>query len=367
MNIWYRIEQFFKQRQTGLMKKLFAKPPITVDQVDWGRVHRILVVRQHDQLGDFLLSTPVFKAVRQSFPKSYIAVVARKYTAALAENNPYIDRVVPFYENGRDWSPRRILSFIRHIRGYDLAIVLNTVSHSLTSDLLAYFSGAPYVLGSEHRPFKNSDRNFFYNLLAPYRKVECQQSERNLDIVRYIGVKAGDPSECIRLTEAEKQWARQFMQSLGKSPEKPLIAIHPGAGKVRNRWPAEKFARVGQQLADRTGGQLYVTWGPNEETLGRDVMSGLKVKPLFSVHKNIRRVAAVLSQADVLLCNDTGVLHLAAAVDTPIVAVFGPTDPAVWKPAGDRVLAVRAPDNRCESVSTEKVYRHAIKLLHFKK
>ncbi|MBN2000456.1 glycosyltransferase family 9 protein [candidate division KSB1 bacterium] len=367
MNIWYRIEQFFKHRQTGIIKKLFAKPQIRVSDVDWKNVNRILIVRQHDQLGDFLLSTPVFKAVRQLFPKSFIAVVARKYTAALVENNPYVDLVIPFYENGRDWSLDKVLSFVRQIRKYDMAIVLNTVSHSLTSDLLAFFSGAPFILGSEHHLFKNADRNFFYNLLAPYRTVDCQQSERNLDIVRYIGAESDDPCEFIKLTDAELEWAARFLRSKGKQSGKPLVAIHPGAGKMKNRWPAENFAQVGQWIAEKYSAQLYVTWGPNETEIGQAVISKLKVRPIISIHKELRHVAAVLSQADVLLCNDTGVMHLAAAVGTPLVAVFGPTDPALWKPAGETVVAVRANDKKCESVPPEKVFQSAIKLLHFKK
>jgi len=361
---WNRFEQFFKHKQLRLFEKLFGYRQLTPDEVDYALIQRILIVRQHDQLGDFLLSSPVFKAVRGRFPQAHITVVTRKYTAAVAEANEYIDAVIPFYEHGGDWTwqaLRRVLSLFRNKS--DLVIVLNTVSHSLTSDLIGRWAARRYVLGSEHRQFQGTSRNFFYNLIAPYRQEEVHQSQRNLDIVGYLGIESDDLQEHMRLRPEEITWAQAHLSGLGWQPQRPLIAIHPGAGKAANRWPAENFAAAANQLAQENNTQIYLTWGSREGELGERLKSALSVPAMSSQHLDIRRVAALVSQAQLFLCNDTGVMHVGAAVGTPLVAIFGPTDPELWKPWGNAFVAVRAGDHLSASVTVEAVVSEGKKLL----
>ncbi len=364
MTLWNRFEQYFKHNQLRLLESLLGRPTLSRQDFDPAVVRRVLIVRQHDQLGDFLLATPVFKAIRARFPDAHIAVVARKYTASLADHHDCLNAVIPFYEHGRDWTFKYLICFWRQLRsGYDLAIVLNTVSHSLTSDLIARFSNARYILGSGHRLFAGTRRNFFYNLIAPYANSFRHQSERNLDIVRYIGADTVDLHEHLTLLPAEKERARGHLQSMGWIPQNPLIAIHPGAGKIENRWPVRNFAYAGEKLGKMFGAQLLVTWGPHEENLGRELIANLRYPAVQIANLSLRELAAIFSQAALLVCNDTGVMHLAASVGTPLVAVFGPTDPAQWKPVGDPFIAVRAPDSRCASVNADQVIQAAIKLL----
>ena len=364
MTFWNAFEQFFKHKQLRLFEKLLGLRRLFPEEFDASRVKRILIVRQHDQLGDFLLSTPVFRALRNRFPSAYVAIVARKYTAALAQNNEFIDTVIPFYEHGTDWRLKSLRYFRQQIRaGYDLAIVLNTVSHSLTSDLIARFSNAPYILGPEHLPFSGTKTNFFYNLISPCRDGRINQSERNLDIVRYIGADTEDASENITLLQSEKEWAKDHLRAMGWDGRKKLVAVHPGAGKIPNRWPVENFVAVAEKLVEEKNVQIFLTWGPAEEDLGARFSSLAKFHIISTTENNIRRFAALLASADLLLCNDTGVTHVGAAVGTPLVAVFGPTDPEQWKPVGERIIAVRGKDGVCSSVSTDSVLKKASGLL----
>jgi len=360
MKSWNRLEQIFKHRQLRLLERLLALPPRRPDELARHHVRRILIVRQHDQLGDFLLSTPAWRAVRHRFRGAHITLVARRYTAALAVHHPDIDQVLVFYEHGRDWTPGAAGRFVGELRrGFDLAIVLNTVSHSLTSDLIARMSGAPFILGSAHLPFGSTSRNFFYNIVARFVPGRVNQCERNLDIVRAVGADVDPVRERITLTEQERMSAEEALSALGRLPGKRLIALHPGAGKPRNRWPVASYARLGRLLHER-GMQLLVTWGPDEGALGAELLEQLGIQVLRVADRDLRRVAALLSQVDALVCNDTGVMHLAAAVNTPLVAIFGPTDPALWKPPGDRFIALRASDSLCSSVSPERVLKKVI-------
>jgi ADP-heptose:LPS heptosyltransferase len=365
VKIWTRLEQWFKRSGLRFLELSIGLAPKGAGDFDACAVRRILIVRQHDQLGDFLLSTPVFRALRSRFPKAFIAIVSRSYTASLAKNNEYLDHVISFHEHGMKWTPGRLVNFVVQIRkNYDLAVVLNTVSHSLTSDLIARMSRAPFILGSEHLIFPNTSRNFFYNLIAPFRDENRHQTERNLDIVRYIEADTADLGENMRLTDEEIGAARGELERMGRNPAKPLIAIHPGAGKAGNRWPVTRFATVGRKMMRESGVQLFVTWGPEEALLGGELLQKLNMPVLHTTTPDLRKLAAYLSHARLLLCNDTGVMHLAAAVGTPLVAVFGPTDPAQWKPLGEKFVALRAKDHAPESVEPGLVYQTTRHLLN---
>lgn len=363
MKSWRRVEQFFKHRVLRLFEAFLGKAVISPRDVNSDRITRILVVRTHDQLGDFLLSTPVFKALKTRFPWSSLCVIAHDYTTPLVVHNQFVDSVLTFHENFKNW---RVFYAIRLFRAlykkFDLVVVLNTVSHSLTSDLIATLTRAPFVLGTDHLHFSGTRRNFFYNLISPQKRGR-HQTLQNLDIVRYIGADTDDYGEHMRITDQEKQNAQRRLQGLGLLPDKPILAVHPGAGKVNNRWPVEKYAKLVQKCVHELDVQVFITWGPSESQLGNSLISLLN-KPVYTAtFERIRELAAVLSLVSVLVCNDTGVMHLCAAVKTPLVAIFGPTNPNEWKPRGKEFVAVYQKAKDCSSIPVQTVFDRCVGLL----
>ena len=364
MRFWTRVERFYKHRLLRFLEDHVGRKPLYPSDVDGRRIRRILVIRQHDQLGDLLLSTPVFRALRAHFPEAHIAAVVRAYTEEILQHHPFIDAVYTFQELLFNWTPKKALHFWKGLRArYDLTIVLNTVSHSLSSDTMADLSRAPYILGSDHLVFGGCRRNFTYNLLAPYSTEEKHQTERNLDIVRYIGVDTDDLTEVMGLTDEEIGWAEDILTRSGCHSIDCVVGIHPGAGKVGNRWPAERFARVGDALHERLGAKIVLFQGPKEQELVERVRDAMTTDCNVLAGLRLRELAAVVSRLRLFLCNDTGVLHVAAAIGTPLVAVFGPTDPAFWKPWGDKFVAVRGNDRSILSVDTSEVIRKSLALL----
>lgn len=367
MTPWNRFEQYFKHNQLRVLQRWLGLAEISPQQMDPDRINRILVVRQHDQLGDFLLSTPVFTALRNHFKGRSITVMARKYTAMLAQHHDAIDDIITFNEHGRDWDRAGLARLFRAMRNkFDLAVVLNTVSHSLSSDLLARFCCRTYILGSSHLPFGGTNSNFFYNLLAPYQEGIRHQSQRNLDILRHIGIEATDLHERICLTEEETTWARRTLVQRGWDPQNMLITVHPGAGKLGNRWPVEAFAEAANRLQAMFNARIAVSWGPQEADLGRALIGRIHSPVIEANEADLRKLAALFQQSQLFLCNDTGVMHLAAAVATPLVAVFGPTDPAQWKPWGEEFAAVRSDDHLSASVKVDDFCSAAINVMKIK-
>jgi len=363
LSLWNRIDQYFKRRCMKYLERIFSKELLYPDKINWHKINRIFVVRPHDQLGDFLLATPVLRALRESFPEAIIGIVVRDYFADVVKYHPYVDRVVVFYKNGLDWTLKRICSLWRGLyHKWDMAVVLSSESHSLTSDLLALLSGAKYILGSEGFIFSGCTRNFFYNLISPNPGSGKHQSERNLDVVRYIGADTDDLSEIVYVTDSEKSAVKKEFKELYNN-EKPIIGIHIGANKIENRWPIKYFSRLAQTLHDNYNFKIALFWGPKEEDLYREFLKYVSFCPVEVKPTTLRNQAIHFSLCNVVVCSDTGIMHLCAAVGTPLVAIFGPTNPEYWKPIGSKFIAIRGKENKTENVKVEQVIQNVKKLL----
>ncbi len=338
-----------------MMARLFSRHSLPASAVDASRVRNVLVVRQHDQLGDFLLATPVFHALKTRYPGCRLGVMVRGYFAQTLANNPDVDEVLVWKPSG-GWNPRNVLDYVLNLRsGWDLAVVLNDVSHSFTSDVVAALSGAEWIVGSAARPFPGTRRNFFYNIEVPRVDGLRHQTLRNLDIIRPLRASSSDASPHMYMSAAEKAQARGTLLSLGWDPSQPAVGLHLGAGKAGNRWPPGRFAALARRLEGR-GVQVVVTWGLNEDDLSHSFRSHFEGKAIYAGAPPLRALGAVFQALSAMVVNDTGMMHLAAACGAPLVAVFGPTAPEEWCPLGPRFLSVRGAEDSVGTVSVEQVW-----------
>ncbi len=360
LGLWNRFDQFAKKKGLRYLEKGLARPARKPEETPLEEVKRLLVIRSHDQLGDFLLSTPALLALRNRFPGAHIGLVVRSYCADTVQHHPHIDEILIFQEYGLRWTPGKITRFWKALyKKWDMAVVLSSESHSLTSDLIAVLSGAKIILGSGSHIFPGCSRNFFYDLIAP-DPGRLHQSERNLAIVRYIGADTGDLSERVHITTEEKNAVRQAFGSAYSGF--PVIGIHIGGSKSGNRWPVDRFVRIAEMLHDLPAG-ILVFWGPGEKELSETFLGHVRFKPQLIPPSTLRRLAVHFSLCDLVISNDTGTMHLCAGVGTPLVAVFGPTDPEDWKPAGDLFMAIRSKDHKTQSVTAEEIFQAAVKLI----
>lgn len=358
MRLGYRLEQLAKRTLLPWLERRVARPVLRPEEVHADGIRRILVIRQHDYLGDFLVATPVFRALRRAYPGAHIAALVSPYFADVARPHPFIDDVLVFWGRPRQWTLSRYRAFRRQLlAGWDLAIVLHTVSHSFTSDWLAYRSRARYVLGTEDFVFPGCKGNFFYHLRAPASEPRAHQSQRNLDIVRHLGIPAEDVRMVMEVLPEELESARESLARAGLDPGRPAFALHVGAGKTANRWPIPRFVELADRLRAERNAQIVLFWGPREQDLAESFTRLASHAPIAVAPGDLRRLAAHLCQCDALVCNDTGVMHLAAALDVPLVALFGPEDPSLWKPVGEAFRAVAAKDGRIASITPDEVLK----------
>jgi len=285
-------------------------------------------------------------------------------------HNRFVDSIILYdkrsLRRGQFLSLPAIASFVRSVRACrpDLVIIPMSVSFSFTSCLLSWLSGAYWRVGAGTIDGRSHAGAGFLNLPVdldwradPHR----HQVLRNSDTARTIVPEPGDLRCELGLTEEERRQGREFLASSFKGSG-PMIGFHPGAGKLPNRWPAEHFAGTADILAREVGARILVTEGPMDGSVV-GLMRGLLHKEAVIVRgKTIREVASILSQLDLVISNDTGIMHVAAGVGTPVLSLFGPTDPLQWAPSGkEHRFLHRGPE--IGTIAVEEVVTNAQEML----
>jgi ADP-heptose:LPS heptosyltransferase len=325
---------------------------------------KILVIRQHNQMGDMLLAIPALRAIRQTFPEAEIGMISSTLNRGVMVNNPFIDDL--YLYNKRN--ALSIIPLIRDLRRarFDLVIILHTVSFSFTSVALAVLSGAGVRVGSTSPALGDSLTGSYLNLTLPLPAEEelerMNEAEHNLYPLNAIGVGTDDLAPVIVPGRESDLWADEFAERHWLSGHFKL-AVHPGAGKTENIWPPERHAQVVNELNKRRPVSLIVVEGPSDTASVSEFLRVCNVESTLVSERSITDVAALLRRADLVLCNDTGVMHVSAAAGATTLAVFGPTDPNRWAPRSPTLHIVRAPNGYLLDLTPNQVATKAAKIL----
>jgi ADP-heptose:LPS heptosyltransferase len=364
MGLVKQIERASKRRLMWFLAKFLRSQRLDASYLRREGFDKILVIRQHNQMGDMLLAIPAFRAIRQTHPESRIGVISSTLNSGVLVNNPYVDRLFLYDKR----NPMSFIPLIRNLRreGYDLVIVLHTVSFSFTSVALAVLSGARIRVGSTSRELGDSLTGSYLNLTLPLpgddELKQMSETEHNLYPLHAIGIDTDDLSPIIVPTEENLRWAEAFDRAHWR-PDLIRLAVHPGAGKTENIWPPQRHARVVNMLHKSGPVSLVVVEGPRDATAVEEFLAACDVEADVVRGRPIGDVAALLRRADLVICNDTGVMHVSAAAGATTLAVFGPTDPHRWAPRAAGLHVVRAPDGRLLDLAPERVARGAAEIL----
>ncbi|MGD8412829.1 MAG: glycosyltransferase family 9 protein [Candidatus Latescibacterota bacterium] len=362
-----KIERSSKRRLMWLLARFLRARPIEAQDIRHGSFDSVLVIRQHNQMGDMILAIPALRAIRQSFPESRIGVVSSTLNTGVLQNSPFVDRL--FEYNKR--SVFSLIGMIRRLRRerYDLVIVLHTVSFSFTSLVLAVLSRARVRVGSTSRELGDSLTGSYLNLTLPLPGDEelagMSETEHNLYPLRAIGVVTDDLSPVVVPDAGNDRWAESCAGEHWK-PQTARLAVHPGAGKAENIWPPARHAEVVNRLARMSPVSLIVIEGPRDGGAVSAFQDVCDVPAHVVKGRSIGDVAALLRRADLVICNDTGVMHVAAAAGATTLAVFGPTDPHRWAPRAGALHVVRAKDGVLASLHPEEVAVRAAEILRIR-
>jgi ADP-heptose:LPS heptosyltransferase len=308
-------------------------------------IHKIAIFRAL-YLGDMLLAVPALRALRQRFPLAKITLIGLPWATTFVERYAgYLDRLVEFvgYPGLPEVEvfPQRTQAFIEDQRAYhyDLAIQMHgngRTSNAFISELRAGMTVGYFPLGDDKA-------SAAVTLGAPY-PAEGHEIERNLGLAGLSGCPSLDPRLEFPLWTEDFREIRGVLEALSLRAT-PWIGLHVGAKHLARRWPPAYFAELADMLAYTLHASIILTGGVHEMSTVQKVISHMSTEPINLVGQtSLGGLAALLSTLDLFVSNDTGPAHLAYALDTPSITLFGPTDYRRWQPlAQQRHRSLRVP------------------------
>lgn len=344
---------------------------------------KILVLR-YRFIGDTILTVPFLRNLRYAEPDAWIAWMVTPGSAEVVAGIPYVDELIY-------WDPVTIhadsrgthktlghkIEFIKGLRAskFDKVYVLK---RSLGSAVMAFLTGAGERVG-----FATEGRSFLLTRRVPYRHDQ-HEVQNFLDVLRADGVPVVDDHLEAWLTAKEEQFAENFFRDSGVGTDETLIGIHPFAANPPRAWHLDNFIELANRLQSEMKCRTVFFGGPRDGEAIAQLMREVHPTPIVAIGgTTIRQSMALLKRLKFLVCNDSGIMHLAASLQVPLVALFGPQSPVKFGPWGEKCTVVHSlfPCSPCrqkffseckpsprgkpeclESISVEQVFRALMNL-----
>jgi ADP-heptose:LPS heptosyltransferase len=359
--VWF--ERRGKHFMARMLRMILRPRPISDADLERLEVRELLVIRQHNQMGDMVLCLPTLHALRERWPQARLRFVTAPICRELLQDHGDIDELLVFHKRAMR-RPTALWTWLRHLQRprADLAIVLGSVSFSTTSALLALLSRARVRIGASSRPFGSelSDAVYHRELTAA---TGVHEVERNLSTLQALGIHADGEPPRLWATPQARATAQAFLVAGAEGrQEHRTVVLHTGAGKLPNVWPAEYFARLANQLVATGNVRIVLTEGPRDAAIVDAVERQASV-PMLRWRRTLGETMGLLQASDLIISNDTGMAHVAAALQRPTLVLFGPTDAQRWRPAGSGVRVQASPSGRIIDLPVQAVLGAALEML----
>lgn len=299
--------------------------PLAPARWDWEQVKRVLVVRLRS-IGDTVLATPSLAALKRFLPHAEIDILLEDWVAPLLSGSPHVDNIITI-ERGSVASRARVAARLR-ARHYD---VVYNLHGGTTATLLTRATGATHRVGYEAYQY-----SWLHNQRSPsssflWKRAKTHSVEQQLALLGWTGVPVSDrlPTH-LEVTAAADSAITECLRAQGIESA-PFVVIHPGAASDTKQWAASNFARVADTLAGQNLNIVALS-SPNELAVVTALQQESNAKILPLTHLSLPEVTALLARARLFVGNDSGIAHMAAAVETPAVVVFGSSNTAHWQP-----------------------------------
>ncbi|MCA9472004.1 MAG: putative lipopolysaccharide heptosyltransferase III [Nitrospirales bacterium] len=331
------------------------------------QMERILVIKLR-YIGDVLFSTPVLRKLREHYPKSRITCLVNAGTEDVLRHNPDVDEVL-VVARGSAMSQVRFGLKLRQ-RCFDCVIDLTDGDRSA---LLSWVSGANVRVGFNR---ENRWRGRLYTECVEIQDQHRHMVDQHLQTLSSIGTPLGEiPNPTVFVGKEDERNARDWLSESGLL-ERRWVMIHPAARYWFKAWPLERFADLIDRLS--ADGFMSVLVGQEQEK-GEKIQALANAKVLSCIGRtDVLELAALMKHAALFIGNDTGLMHIAAAVECPVIGLFGPTDPQTWGPRGKRTTVIykgldcracfhpgcfRGEESCMKQIFVEEVHASALELL----
>jgi heptosyltransferase-2 len=337
-----------------------------------------ILVRATNWIGDAVMSLPALEALRTRFPQAEIVLLAKPWVGELYWYHPAVSRQIVYDPEGMHKGPRGFWKLIQTLRAehFDTAILFQNAFHAAW---MAWCARIPLRVG-----YARDSRSTLLTeaVEVPPAATYGHQVNYYLHLLFRAGlIDKPEPIREIRLilTAAEKKWAAKRLESLGLPGPRFLVGLNPGAffGPAK-RWLVERYATLADRLVGGLHADVLIFGSPAERPLAEAIAWAMKHTPTIVAGKTtLRQLMALLAQCHLMVTNDSGPMHLAAALGLPLVAIFGSTDERATGPVGPhaRVVKHRVACSPCglrecpvdfgcmNGVTVDEVYRVALELV----
>ena len=292
-------------------------------------MRNVLIIKLR-YIGDVLLATLTVRAIKSARPDVRITMMVNRGTEDVLSGNPDIDEIVVLDKESlaAQW---RLIAGLRR-RRFDTVIDLTDGDRAA---FLSWISGAPVRIGfnDEHRW-----RGRFYTQVVQTARGVQHRIDRDLEALKPMSIQAGSKDPQLWLTPEEANSADQLLDQLGVQRSQSIVILQPGARYWFKAWPPERFAELADRLASRYGCQVLIGGSYQDIDLAQQIRQMAKSRPIIMTGRTtIKQFAAIAKKSALFVGNDSGAMHIASAVGTPVVALFGPSNPAEWGPRGGPV------------------------------
>jgi lipopolysaccharide heptosyltransferase II len=286
------------------------------------------------RVGDAVLSIPAFRAIKENLPKSQVTVFADAYIKDILEEIPYIDAVVPYSKRSTFLKKAKSVRKLSY-NSFDLAVDL-TCDYTFEGALWSWLSGAKYRVG-----YNIWKRGFLFNLPLQHEKGPVHATDEISYIVKSIRLDTKDKILKIKPSKDAKDSVQKFLRKKGVKDRGLVIGIHPGGYYPTQRWLSERFAEVADYATEKHSAHVVLMGGSEEEKIIQQIKTHRTHPSIVFFNQPLGDLLALIQSCSLLICNNSGPLHMAAASGTPTVSTMGPTIPERWWPQGEDHMVLR--------------------------
>jgi heptosyltransferase-2 len=318
----------------GTLDKLFFKKgalPLTPK--------KILVIKLI-AVGDLVVALPTLRAIKKSFPQSHLAILVTPRVKEVVEGCPYLDEIIYYDILGEDKGIKGLFKIIRQLRERKFDLIIELEQYYRVTTLMAYFSGVKNRVGFD---LPGQGKRYLFTVKVPYL-IDKHEVEAFLEMAKLIGADTSEKKLVeIWVSPEDKESGTKFLTGAGVTGDDFLVGIHPGTGPsaTSRRWAPEKFAKLTDWLIKECKAKVIFTGAPSELNLINKILRYTSTYPIISAGKtNLKQMAEIAKRCKLFISVDTGPLHIAAAMKTKVIGLFGPNTPLKWGPYGNGHITI---------------------------